>query len=145
MLPHKYDFLNKAKSFEAFSTSLNSLIVQDKRYYAGLNFEKLVKAYLLNNPKYKLITKNVWLLNEVPLNVRKFLNLPKADEGIDLIVETKNGKYWSIQAKYKSDKETGLTTQELSKFHSLSYVHCNHIDHAVVCSTSSKPQRKKNY
>ena len=52
-------------------------------------------------------------------DVRKQLNLPLADEGIDLIAQARDGKFWAIQAKFKSDPERAPTYKELSTFSSL--------------------------
>jgi len=38
----------------------------------------------------------LFLFKEVPSKVRKTLNLPSSDQGIDLIAETKDSKYWAI-------------------------------------------------
>ena len=63
----------------------------------GNAFEALAKYYLQLDPKYATKLKSVWSLNEVPLKVRTHLNLPRPDEGIDLIAESKEGEFWSIQ------------------------------------------------
>ena len=36
--------------------------------------------------------------------LKKKLNLPNTDEGIDLIAETFDKEYWAIQCKFRSDK-----------------------------------------
>ena len=67
-------------------------------------FEHLVKLYLQTNTEYQSKLSNVWLLNEVPVTVKRKLNLPNADEGIDLIAETRDKKYWAIQDKFRINK-----------------------------------------
>ena len=62
-------------------------------------FEHLVKYYLQLDPKYATKLKSVWLLCEVPTLLRKKLNLPDTDEGIDLVGWTKDGRFWAIQAR----------------------------------------------
>jgi hypothetical protein len=47
------------------------------------------------------------ILREVPPKVRKRLNLPEPDEGIDLIAETKRGNYWAIQYREWEPLEGG--------------------------------------
>ena len=68
-------------------------------------FEVLTSYYLQLAPLYATKLKNVWNLNkgEVPPDVRKKLNLPGSDEGIDLLAQTKDGEYWAIQCKYRDD------------------------------------------
>lgn len=46
------------------------------------------------------------------------------DEGIDLLAETNNGKFWAVQRKFRSDAEKPLTYCELSTFTSLAFVTC---------------------
>ena len=56
-------------------------------------FEELTKQYLLIEPKYQTQLRHVWRLEEVPSKIRKHLNLPDQDEGIDLVAETIDGGY----------------------------------------------------
>ena len=58
----------------------------------GVQFEKLCKWLLENDPMYKSIYKHVWHFSDWP-------NCWGADNGIDLIAEDMNGKVWAIQAK----------------------------------------------
>ena len=64
-------------------------------------FEHLVKVYLKTNAEYQPKVSNVWLLNEVPVTGKRKLNLPNVDEGIAVIAETRDAKYWAIQTKFR--------------------------------------------
>ncbi len=67
--------------------------------------------------------KDVWLLNEVPKDVLKRLNLKHYDLGIDLIGRDENNHYYAIQAKFrKKNKNTksSLNWKTLSTFYALS-------------------------
>jgi predicted helicase len=65
----------------------------------GRAFERLTQLYLKTAPEYQTKLQDVWLLRDVPADVRRRLNLPgPRDEGIDLIACTRQGKYWAIQA-----------------------------------------------
>lgn len=66
----------------------------------GTLFEKLVLAYLKNEPTYKQLYSDVWLLNEVP----KHFGIPKKDTGVDLVAQQKNGELVAIQAKFYKEK-----------------------------------------
>lgn len=67
----------------------------------GTLFEKLVLAYLKNEPTYKSLYKNVWELKEVP----KELGIPDSvDRGVDLVAEQFNGDIIAIQAKFYKNK-----------------------------------------
>jgi predicted helicase len=128
-------------SWEHFWTAVADLSEKQK----GNVFERLVQLYLLTKPKYKTELKDVWLASsEVPADVCKLLSLPRTDEGIDLIARTRNGRFWAIQAKFKSDREKAPTYKELSTFSNLAFVHCKDIALAVVAHTSTRPVRKRS-
>jgi superfamily II DNA or RNA helicase len=59
----------------------------------GRQFEKLCKWYFETEPTYRLQLKRIWLWKEWP---ERWSN---KDLGIDLVVETLEGKRWAIQAK----------------------------------------------
>ena len=70
----------------------------------GAVFERLTQLYLQTTPEYQTELRHVWTFREVPPDVRRRLNLPSRDEGIDLIACTRHGKYWAIQSKFRSQK-----------------------------------------
>ena len=78
----------------------------------GTAFEKIVKIYLENEPKYKELLENVWMWNDFPYRD----NI--GDTGIDLVAKTIYGEYWAIQCKFyaeeheitKGDVDTFLAT-----------------------------------
>lgn len=105
-------------------------------------FETLSKYYLQLHPEYATLLKNVWKLQDVPPSVKKKLNLPSPDEGIDLIAETKDGKFWAIQCKYRDDENTSLTRKELSTFTDLSFNICKNIELALVCTNADRFSHK---
>lgn len=61
----------------------------------GDRFERLMKAYLLTDPKYAYKFKKVWMWNEFPSKN----DLGGGDTGIDLVALTIEGDYWAIQCK----------------------------------------------
>jgi predicted helicase len=61
----------------------------------GERFERLMKAYLLTDPKYAYKFKKVWLWIEFPGKQ----DLGGNDTGIDLVALTNEGDYWAIQCK----------------------------------------------
>ncbi|MFN0290028.1 DEAD/DEAH box helicase [Pedobacter helvus] len=69
----------------------NSFSQKDK----GERFERLMKAYLLTDPKYSHKFKKIWLWEEFPGKK----DLGSNDTGIDLVALTKEGDYWAIQCK----------------------------------------------
>ena len=75
-------------------------------------FERLVQLHMQTDPIYLAQYKEVWHADqskgELPASVRRHLNLPAGDEGIDLIALARNGEYTSIQAKYRTDSKSTL-------------------------------------
>lgn len=110
----------------------------------GALFERLTQLYLHAIPEYQAELQHVWSLSEVPPDVRKLLALPALDEGIDFIAQTRHGKYWAIQSKFRSQHDKPLTRRELGTFSSLAFNTCSNIELAVVAHTASKPVSKRH-
>lgn len=121
-------------SWSEFTTALNPLSEKEK----GDAFELLVAAFLRTHPTYRSSLESVWLLAEVPEDIRRELNLPGPDEGIDLVARTFSGEFWAIQAKYRSDSKSSLTHGELSTFTSLAFVICRGISFGLICTTTDR-------
>jgi len=132
--------LRKCNSWETFVDAAASTKTTKAQ---GDLFERLNQLYLQTHTEYRTKLKNVWLLDEVPKNVKKRLGLPDQDEGIDLVAETREGEHWAIQCKYRSDQTRALNTRDLSKFSSLTFVYCKGFSLGVIAHTSSQPVRKK--
>ena len=132
----------KHKSWKDLNIYLETLAKSKQSKEVGDIFEYLVKLYLETVPQYRSKLKKVYLLNEVPESLKRKLRLPSADEGIDLIAETYDKTYWSIQAKYRSNNKSTLTRRDLSTFSDLSFNYCKSIEHGLVCTTVNKPPRK---
>lgn len=107
-------------------------------------FERLTQLFLLSQPEYRSKITHVWNAgSEVPPGVRRRLNLPNPDEGIDLIARTVNDTYWAIQCKYRTDTDKAVTTDDLAKFSSLAFVYCKNIELGLAVHTSTKPVKKR--
>jgi hypothetical protein len=65
------EFIQRAKSWDDFAVGQRTQADKEK----GDSFERLVQLYLQLEPLYTAQLKNVWLLKEVPLEIRKKLNL----------------------------------------------------------------------
>jgi hypothetical protein len=65
-------------------------------------FENFCVLYL----KYILEFDQVWLLKDIPVEVREMLSLGTKDFGIDLVVK-KNNKYSAVQCKFKTPRKDG--------------------------------------
>ena len=135
--------IQSARSWKDLNKILESYTKSNKSKLAGDVFEYLTKLYLQTAPQYKSKLKKVYLEKEVPSSLRKKLNLPDTDEGIDLIAETNDKEYWAIQCKYRSNSNESLTIKEdLSTFNNLAFTHCKNITHGIVCATVNKPPKK---
>ena len=55
-------------------------------------FESLAACYLKLHPNYATKLACVWHLTNNPPKVKKYLNLPGPDEGIDLVAQTTEGE-----------------------------------------------------
>lgn len=67
----------------------------------GTLFEKIAQIYFKNEPTYKNLFSDVWLLNEVPEEYA----IPKKDTGVDLVARNEaTGDLTAIQAKFYDSK-----------------------------------------
>ena len=135
-MPSPDRYIRSCKSWEEFWERTKKLPSESEK---GTAFERLTQLYLQTAPEYRTELQHVWLLREVPADVRKRLNLPGPDEGIDLIARTRRGEYWAIQSKFRSQRNKRLTRRELGTFTSLAFNTCNNIALAVVAHTSAEP------
>lgn len=110
-------------SLDNLLESLHSRTVQEK----GRAFERLCRWFLVNDPRYKLQVKKVWLFGEWP-------NRWGADTGTDLIVETYDGKVWAIQAKAYG-RDQSVTKRGIDSF--LSDTNREGIDYRLLIATTN--------
>jgi len=131
-------FIRSSNSFSEFFEKAKTLTNKER----GDVFERVVQLHLRSTPKYTSELDEVWQHREVPKNVRDQLALPVDDEGIDLIAKHRDGTYWAVQAKYRSDPVETLGwggKVGLSTFVGLSFHTCKNISFGLVCSTTSRP------
>jgi superfamily II DNA or RNA helicase len=103
-------FFEGLKSFREFEERTETLANTKE---VGDALEILVEAHLHLDPVLK--AKNVWVVGDIPLNIRKSLNLPADSKGIDGVYEDASGNIIPYQVKYRTDKET-LPYGEVSSF-----------------------------
>ena len=135
------EIIKASKDWKSFKALVDGL---EQTVEKGRTFEELTKHFLEIDPRYSTVLKNVWNHNkqEVPQRILKKLNLPKSDEGIDLVAETYQDTYWSIQCKYVADENDSIGRQKLSTFTDLSFNICNNIELALVCTSLDKFSHK---
>jgi predicted helicase len=130
--------IRKSNSWKEFNEHLKGLSKKEK----GDCFEALTKYYLRIAPTYASKLQNVWDLTEVPSDLKKHLKLPGNDEGIDLVAETKEGRFWAIQCKYRSNELKSLTRHHIDTFISLTFINCKNFELALVCTTADRFSHK---
>ncbi|OJY87084.1 MAG: damage-inducible protein [Lysobacterales bacterium 66-474] len=102
----------------------------------GNYFERLVKAYLQNEPYYRDLYRRVWLWSEWRAEAAKRgLGNVGADAGIDLVAETATGELHAIQAKFY-DEDARLTLTGLSTF--LTAAGRKEFSHGLIFLTATK-------
>ena len=139
------DIQNKILEYQNWQDLKSKLInISSNRKERGAIFEVITKYYLLINPIYKTKLKKVWLSNEVPIEIKKYLNLPDNGKGIDLIAQTKNNEYWSIQCKYRLNENRSINHNDIATFLDISDNICKNINHKLVCSTTNRQSYKSN-
>jgi predicted helicase len=111
-MPSRDRFIGSCKSWDDFWERAGTLSNSEK----GIAFERLTQLYLEASPEYRTKLQHVWLLRDVPADIRRQLNLPAPDEGIDLLARTQRGKYWAIQTKFRSQCDRPLTRRELGTY-----------------------------
>src|SRR5262245_26464007 len=79
----------------------------------GDAFEVFVEAYLATHQKLKADT--IWLVGQIPLDVRQRLNLPNDAKGIDGVFRTRTGTLVPYQVKFRSQRAY-LTYTEIAPF-----------------------------
>ena len=135
--------LSNVNSWNDLNKKLEEFTKSNQAKVAGDIFENVCKYFLQTAPQYQTKLKNVWLLKEVKEDLRRKLNLPSTDEGIDLIAETFDSKYWAIQSKYRSDPKDTLTVKgDLATFANLAFNNCKNITLGLVMTTADKPPLK---
>src|SRR5215471_18692545 len=79
----------------------------------GDAFEVFIEAYLAT--QQKLQAEAVWLVGQVPQELRRQLNLPNDSKGIDGIFRTRTGTLVPYQVKFRSQRAY-LTYTEVAPF-----------------------------
>jgi predicted helicase len=129
-----YDDLHSFAELEQRITNLGA----ENTKIVGDAFEIFVEAYLATHQKLQVDT--VWLVGQVPLEIRKQLNLPKDAKGIDGVFRTRTGSLVPYQVKFRS-KRTYLTYTEIAPFLGLTE---RAVDRIVFTNSNELAQDVKN-
>ena len=94
-----YDGLRSFVELEQRITALGD----ENTKVVGDAFEVFVEAYLATHQKMQV--DDIWLVGQVPLEVRQQLNLPSDTKGIDGIFRTRTGTLVPYQGTSKAGRE----------------------------------------
>ena len=72
------------------------------------------------------------------MKVRAHLALPTTDQGIDLIVETRDGEFWAVQCKYRNSADAPLSWREVSTFTGLTFGICKNISYSLIAFSGER-------
>ena len=132
--------LANIKSWEQFEKIARDKSTDKER---GDLFEQFCFLWFKTDSFYRRQIKNIWHYSNVPTKIKNHLNLPNDDEGIDIIIETKNDGFYSVQAKYRSNYNKNIVRSDVTTFESLSYRSCKNINNAIVITTRNKPTKNE--
>lgn len=113
----KYDcylpIFARCGSYESIFRYISSL---DKAKWKGNAFEAFAKYFFLYDERVTHLVDKVWYWDDFPVYLKYFFKVPMADMGIDLVARTTEGKFWFIQAKFRSKYENMVPWKELATF-----------------------------
>lgn len=115
------EFVNFCSNYyDKPATTMREIRLKRNSKAVGDVFEHFCYLYLA----YKIGYSEVYLLSDVPTDVKQKLDLPKQDFGIDLVVlNKKSGMYSAVQAKFRKHnaykQKTALGWKQLSTFYAL--------------------------
>lgn len=124
------EIIPKLNNFSDFYGLVNGYRNKEK----GDFFEYVIKYIFIFHPFYKNITKNIWLYNEIPLVISKYLNIPEKDKGIDLVLNTKDNKYFAVQCKFRSNKNDKINWGNLGTFVGMTFGVSDKFDGAIYAT-----------
>ena len=113
-----------------------------------LLFEFLSKLIIEKHPIFKnLDIANVWHESEIPSREKKIIGYPEdiGDEGIDLLIKTKNNKYHVVQSKFRSNENDTLgigKKSDLGTTFNLANNICKNIENIYILATINSVPKK---
>jgi len=104
------DLFSDLASFRALESRIALL---DEELQRGDALEVFVEAYLQTHPLFQV--KDLWLVGQIPGDVRKTLNLPRDQKGIDGVFRTRSGSLVPYQVKFRIARPR-VNVREVSTF-----------------------------
>jgi hypothetical protein len=115
--------------------SISSFLKHIQNYYI---FEVYAKYFLLYDEKLISIIKKVYLYKEIPKELLEKLELSSTDKGIDLIIETFENTYISVQCKHRKDITKKIPWKELLTFENVT-LRNDHFEYGILFTNTLKP------
>lgn len=134
------NIIYQSLDWQDLKDKIGSLSNKEKGYI----FEVFIKYFLQSHPDYVSTLRRVWLFSELNPKLKKALNIPSNDQGIDLVAETTTGDYWAIQCKYLDDENQRLTHNLISTFGNLAFAISKKFSFGLVCTTAERFSKAYN-
>jgi predicted helicase len=106
-------FAETFDGIQAFSEVEKRIAKQRPTKNAGDAFEIFIEGYLATQKIMQ--ADKVWLVGQIPLEIRKELNLPANTKGVDGVFRTVSGDLVPYQVKFRYSREP-LTYTEVASF-----------------------------
>ena len=129
--------IKQCVTFDDFNKQLKNLSNKKKGDY----FEYFCQLFFLFDNKWNNLIKNSWLLNDTPLEIKKQLNIPNKDIGIDIILETNDNEFYAVQCKYRKNINNEISWKELSTFFGLTFGISNKFKKGIFISNTINPNK----
>lgn len=107
-----FKIISKVNVFSDIADNLKDMPTKN----IGDFFEYLTKFLFLIHPFYANSVSKIWLYKELDDGLKKFLNIPDSDKGIDIVIKMIDGKYCAVQCKYRTNEDEVISWKELSTF-----------------------------
>ena len=111
-LVHQERLFNNLSSFRELEQRIQALHDQNTKA-VGDAFEIFIEAYLATQVTFQ--AEKVWMVGQVPPQVRQQLNLPADAKGIDGVFQTHSGELVPYQVKFRTERGT-LNFTEVAPF-----------------------------
>lgn len=102
------NLFNDIKDWPELKDKMMEISNHDPSFVGRNFFELFAKYYFLCCPSIRNDYQDVWLYNEIPINIKELLNLPNTDYGIDLLLRGRDNLFYAVQCKFKVDEDTKL-------------------------------------
>ena len=101
VLVHQERLFNNLSSFRELEQRIQALHDQNTKA-VGDAFEIFIEAYLATQVTFQ--AEKVWIVGQIPAEIRQQLNLPADTKGIDGVFQTHSGELVPYQVKFRTER-----------------------------------------